>query len=192
MENINTTSSTDLITSLESLATQNVYGISFLVAYGVTWIACGIFWRKLNPRTAALCTLFQGMAAFPLAMALSYAIGAFDQDRPVEPTITQLSILVGTSQMLGIPLLIYLFVKKLFYLMPYVFAAICSMHFVLYSWLYQTPFYIIMAALISIGATIIMLSNSGAADRNKASLVSLFTGGSMLVTALVFLFMHLR
>lgn len=182
---------TDLITSLESLATQNIYGISFLVAYGATWIICGILWRKLNPRTAALCTLFQGMAAFPLAMALSYAVGAFDQDRPVENTITQLSILIGTSQMLGIPLLIYLFVKKHFYLMPYVFAAICSMHFVLYSWLYQTPFYIIMAALISIGTTVVMLANNKTKDQNKASLVSLFTGGTMLATAIVFLFIHL-
>jgi hypothetical protein len=177
---------------LESLAAQNIYGISFLVAYGATWIICGILWLKAKPRTAALCTLFQGMVAFPLAMAISYAIGAFDQDRPVEATITQLSILIGTSQMLGIPLLIYLFVKKHFTLMPYVFAAICSMHFVLYSWLYQTPFYIIMASLISVGATVIMLANNKAEDQNKASLVSFFTGGSMLVTVLIFLFIHFR
>lgn len=188
MENINTS---DLITSLESLATQNIYGLSFLVAYGITWIICGILWRTAQPRSAALCTLFQGMVAFPLAIAFSYAIGAFDQDRPVEDAITQLSILIGTSQMLGIPLLIYLFVKKHFYLMPYVFAVICSMHFVLYSWLYQTPFYIIMAALISIGTTVVMLANSKMEDRDKASLVSVLTGGSMLATALIFLFIHL-
>lgn len=75
--------------------------------------------------------------------------------------------------------------------MPYVFAVICSMHFVLYSWLYQTPFYIIMAALISIGTTVVMLANSKMEDRDKASLVSVFTGGSMLATALIFLFIHL-
>lgn len=180
----------DLVTSLQSLATQNVYGISFLIAYGLTWIICGIIWLKATPRTAALCTLFQGMVAFPVAMALSFAIGALGQDRPVDESITQLSIFIGTSQLLGLPLLIYLFVQKQFTIMPYVFAAICSMHFMLYSWLYQTPFYVIMAALIAIGATVIMLVNSKAEKRNKASLVSLFTGSSMLATVCVFLFIY--
>lgn len=181
----------DIVTSLEQLAIHNVYGISFLIAYGVTWIICGIIWLKAGSRTAALCTLFQGMVAFPIAIALSFAMGALGQDRPVDESITQLSIFIGTSQLLGLPLLIYLFVQKQFTLMPYVFAAICSMHFMLYSWLYQTPFYVIMAALISIGATVIMLVNSSAKDRKKASLVSLFTGSIMLITVLVFLFIYL-
>lgn len=180
----------DIIASLEQLAAQNIYGISFLIAYGVTWLACGLIWLRATSRTAALCTLFQGMVAFPAAIALSFAIGALGQDRPVDESITQLSIFIGTSQLLGLPLLIYLFAQKQFTLMPYVFAAICSMHFMLYSWLYQTPFYVIMAALISIGATVIMLVNAKAKGRNKASLVSLFTGGSMLATVVVFLYIH--
>lgn len=179
----------DINSSLQALATQNLYGISFLIAYGVTWIVCGLLWRKLNERTAALCTLFQGLVAFPAALALSYAIGALGQERVVEDSITQLSILIGSSQTLGLPLLIYLFVVKQYTLMPYVFAVICAMHFVLYSWLYQTPFYIIMAVVMVIGTTTLMLVRK-AKDVRKASQISLFTGASMLVTVLVFLGLH--
>ena len=178
----------DIVISLEALAMQNIYGISFLFAYGLTWIVSGLVWLKAKPRTAALCTLFQGMVAFPIAITLSFAFGALGQERVVDESITQLSILIGLSQLLGLPLLVYLFVQKQFAIMPYAFATICSMHFMLYSWLYQTPFYIAMAAFIAIGTTVLMLVNNRAVLRKKSSLVSLLTGGSMLATVLVFLF----
>lgn len=175
---------TNIQHSLEQLANQNVYGISFLIAYGLTWIICGFLWRKISPRNASLCTLFQGMVAFPIALLLSFAIGALGGERPVDDSITSLSILIGTSQLLGLPLLVYLFIKQRYSLMPYVFAAICSMHFVLYAWLYQTVAYIIMAIAISVGATAIMLVARITDERKRASYVSLYTGIIMIITAL--------
>lgn len=179
-----------LAESLEALATQNHYGVAFLLAYGATWITCGILWRVLGHRNAALATLFQGMVAFPIALGLSYAIGALGQDRQVDQTITQLSMYIGTSQLLGLPFLIYLFARQQFTLMPYAFAAICAMHFMLYSWLYQTPLYVIMAAVIAFGGLLIMLI---AQSRQKsssvtASLVCFFVGLTMLATTVAFQF----
>lgn len=181
----------ELIDQLTLLAEQNRSGVSFLVAYGVTWIACAACWRYASERTAAYATLFQGLVAFPAAMALSYLIGALGQGRPVSDEITSLSILIGTSQLLGLPFLIYLTVKAKYRLVPFAFAAITSMHFVLYAWLYQTPLYIIMAVLVSGGTAAIMLIIPESRARTAAIRVCAFTGGILLLTALAFLANHL-
>lgn len=155
-----------------------------MIAYGLTWIVCAILWQKLSPKHAALATLFQGMVAFPVAIGLSFAIGALGGDRPVEESITQLSIYIGTSQLLGLPFLIYLYTRQHYTLMPYAFAAICAMHFVLYSWLYQTPYYVVMSVVIALGGFIIMATSRSKSIDNSlpASRVCLFTGLSMLAT----------
>ncbi|GAA4909521.1 DUF7010 family protein [Stackebrandtia albiflava] len=182
----------ELIESLRLLAEQHMSGLSFLAAYGVTWLVCGVIWLRASSRTAAFVTLFQGMVALPAALALSAAIGALGGDRPVTDEITQLSVLIGTSQLLGLPFLIYLTVRRRYALVPFAFAGITSMHFVLYSWLYQTPVYIVMAVLISLGAMIVMLAvPEKAEDRLGPARVSLLTGGLLLATALFFLISHL-
>ena len=175
----------DLTESLARLAEQNLSGIAFLTAYGVTWIVCGLVWRA-----AAFVTLFQGMVAFPVALGLSALIGAIGADRPVDDAITQLSILIGTSQLLGLPFLVYLVVKHRYTLLPYAFAAITAMHFVLYSWLYRTPIYIVMAVVIAIGTTVVMLATPDDKERAGAVRVSLLTGVALLATAAVFWTIH--
>lgn len=180
-----------LADSLDALAEQTHYGVAFLLAYGTTWIICGGLWRRVSARGAALAVLFQGMVAFPAAIGLSYLIGALGDERPVEDLITQLSVYIGTSQLLGLPLLIYLYAQRQFTLMPYAFAAICAMHFMLYSWLYQTPLYVVMSVAIALGGFRIM-----ALDRNRspadsvaspraASSVCFFTGAAMLVVSVM-------
>lgn len=182
----------DLIDSLRLLADQNISGLAFLAAYGVTWLICGVLWLRASERTAAYATLFQGMVAFPAALGFSAFIGAIGQARPVAEEITQLSILIGTSQVLGLPFLIYLVVRHRYRLVPFAFAAITAMHFVLYSWLYRTPVYIALAALISLGTMIVMLT---APERSERAIgparVSLLTGGLLLAAGLVFLSGHL-
>jgi len=145
----------DLIPSLELLAKQTLSGISFVAAYGLTWLICGILWRRASSRTAAYATLFQGMAAFPLALGGSALVGAIGQARPVAEEITQLSVLIGTSQLLGLPLLILLVVKRWYTVVPIAFATLTSMHFVLYSWLYRTPVYIVLAVGVAVGAALV-------------------------------------
>lgn len=182
----------ELIESLRLLAEQNVSGVAFLTAYGVTWLICGALWRWASERTAAFATLFQGLVALPVALGLSALIGAVGQDRPVAEEITQLSLLVGTSQLLGLPFLIYLVVKQYYALVPLAFAGITSMHFVLYSWLYQTPIYIVMAVLVSLGTATVMFTASEARRQAGPTRVCYLTGGLLLLTALLFLTLHLR
>lgn len=184
--------SMDLVETLHRLAEQNLHGLSFLAAYGVTWVICGVIWKYASERTAAFATLFQGMIAFPAALAIAWSIGAIGAERPVAEEITQLSVLIGVSQLLGLPFLIYLIVKRHYTLVPIAFAGITSMHFVLYSWLYQTPAYIVMASLISVGTLIAMLAVPSDSRSNAGpTRVCLLTGGLLLMTALFFLLIHL-
>lgn len=177
----------ELVESLALLAEQNMSGLAFLTAYGVTWLVCGAVWQRASERAAAFVTLFQGMVALPAALGLSALIGALGRERPVADEITQLSVLVGTSQLLGLPFLIHLVVRHQYTLVPFAFAAITSMHFVLYSWLYQTPVYIVMAVLISLGTATVMFTAPEAKRRAGPTRVSVLTGGLLLSTALLFL-----
>lgn len=152
----------ELLPSLELLAEQTVSGVAFVTAYGLTWLVCGLLWRRTSARTAAYTTLFQGMVAFPLALGGSALIGAIGQGRPVAEEITQLSILIGTSQLLGLPLLILFVVKRWYTLVPVAFATLTSMHFVLYSWLYRTPVYVVLAIAVAVGAVLVMAPASAA------------------------------
>jgi len=181
----------ELVDSLSRLAEQNIFGLAFLTAYGLTWLACGIIWTRATERVAAYATLFQGLVAFPIALGLSALIGAIGQARPVPAEITQLSVLIGTSQLLGLPLLIYLVVKRHYALVPFVFATITAIHFVLYAWLYQTPLYIVMAGLIALGTTTVMLTVPDAQTKAGPIRVCLLTGGLLLATAIAFLSIHL-
>jgi hypothetical protein len=173
-----------LTETLVALAEQNHYGIAFLIAYGTTWLICGVLWRFLGPDRAALVTLFQGIVAFPAALAVSYLIGAIGQERPVDEAITRLSVLIGAAQLLGLPLLVYLHVTRRYTLVPYAFAAVCATHFVLYSWLYQTYLYVVMSIVIATGGMILMLvKRAGISESRLASRVCAFTGLTMYATS---------
>lgn len=170
----------DVVPSLEQLAEQNLSGAAFLLAYGVSWLVCGLVWTRARERTAALVTLFQGLVAFPLALGLSWLIGAIGQDRPVSAALTQLSILIGTSQLLGLPLLILLVVRRQYSWVPITFATICAMHFVFYSWLYRTPVHLALAVLIVLLASALTLSAPHHRPRSGPARVCAATGVLML------------
>lgn len=181
----------ELTESLEALATQNIFGVAFLAAYGVTWLVCGVLWQRISLRGAAYATLFQGMVALPVALGVSWAIGAIGTPRPVVEEITQLSVLIAMSQLLGLPVLIYLVVRRQYEIMPFVFAAITSIHFVLYSWLYQTPVYIVMAVLISLGTMIVMLTSPAQPAGKGPARVCFVTSALLLAAGLFFVVQHL-
>lgn len=180
----------EIVPELQLLAQQNAFGAAFLLCYGVTWLVCAVAWSRATPRTAALATLFQGVVAFPAAIGLSLLTGALGQPRPVSEAITELSILIGTSQLLGLPFLIYLVITQRYSLLPVAFASILSMHFVLYSWLYQTPGYIVMSALIAVGAIVVMTSAPDEPERLGPGRVCWVTGGILLLTAATFLILQ--
>ena len=194
----------ELLPSLNLLAEQAVSGIAFVTAYGLTWLICGAFWHRASARTAAFATLLQGMVAFPLALGGSALIGAIGQGRPVADEITQLSVLIGTSQLLGLPFLIFLVVKHWYTLVPVAFATLTSMHFVLYSWLYRTPVYIVLAVAVAVGAVIVTLTATPPARSTQddertdsqevpaagAARACLLTGGLLLATAVTLATLH--
>lgn len=134
---------------LQNLARINLSGAPFLFAYGVTWLLCGLLWVKVKPSLAALATLFQGMLALPIALLIMYLIWAF-ADRPETSEIDYLVILIAMSQLLALPVLIVMYRKRHYALIPVVFTIAGAVHFLMYSWLYQTVAYIIMPVLIVI------------------------------------------
>ena len=71
------------------------------------------------------------------------------------------------------------------------FATITAIHFVLYSWLYQTPLYIGMAVLIALGTITAMATAPDNNDYSGPKRVCIVTGCLLLSTAAVF-FVRLR
>lgn len=144
----------DLPNTLDELANQNYSGVVFLASYGFTWLACALLWRLISPQKAALATLFQGMLALPIALGVSASLGMFDS-RPGGEIITQLSVLVAMSQLLVLPLLIVLHAKKRYTAIPLLFALAGAIHFVPYAWLYQSPVYVIMSAVLAVALAVV-------------------------------------
>src|SRR5690625_1494783 len=93
---------------LNQLAMLNYSGAPFLISYGITWNICGWIWKRSNCRIASLATLFQGMIALPIALFLMYLIGAFN-NRPDTGIFNSLIIIIAMSQLIVLPLLIFIF-----------------------------------------------------------------------------------
>lgn len=180
---------------LTRLADTNYRGAVFLLAYGVTWVLCGVAWQRLRPRTSTFVTLFQGMLALPVALGASAVLGMFDRS-PGEAMITQLGVLIAMSQLLVLPLLIVLTAKQFYTLVPLCFAASSAIHFVPYAWLYQTPLYIVMPVVLAIGLAVVA-ATSMSTDRSDilstvgasrvcflTGLLLLITGGAAILTSL--------
>jgi len=165
-------------TLLLQLAEVNYSGAPFLIGYGITWIICGVLWRKLKSRYAALGTLFQGTIAFPIALLIMGFIGSFAK-RPEIGILNDLVIIVAMSQLLVLPLLIQIFRKEHFTLIPFLFSAAGTVHFIIYAWLYQTSAYIAMSILIAVTLAITYEKSEIAAAR-----VCFTTGILLLMTAL--------
>lgn len=176
---------------LEELAKTNLSGAPFLFAYGMTWIICGVLWRKLRASTAAIATLFQGMIALPFALSIMFLIGAF-VNRPDTGELNNLVIIIAMSQLLVLPLLIVMYRKQHYFLIPYVFSTAGAIHFLMYSWLYQSISYIIMPILIAIAISIIYFldSDSKGLSASGASKACLATGVILLLNAVYLSFSH--
>lgn len=176
--------------NLEQLAQVNLSGAPFLFAYGVTWVICGLLWNKAKAPHAALATLFQGMVALPVALLLMKLIGAFE-NRPTVEELNSLTIIISMSQLLVLPLLIVMFTKKHFTLIPFVFSVGGAIHFLMYTWLYQTYAYTIMAVLIAIVLSIIygkgeeeeLTTTSAAQACLSTGVILLFTAGYFILTS---------
>jgi hypothetical protein len=173
---------------LHVLGEATGHGWGFLAAYGLTWLACALAWHRWSAKVAAYCTLFQGMVALPLALALT-AVGP-GAPRPSMPGMDGLSILLSAGQLLGLPIVIYLVVTGRFTLVPLSMIILLVVHFAPYSWLYATPLYLVMGGLLSVAAVIVTANAARSvsdpeAEVSGAGRVCLVTGVVMLGCAAV-------
>ncbi len=185
--------SNELLNTLHKLAIINYSGAPFLFCYGITWLICGYLWHKFSAKTAVYITLFQGMVALPAALGIMYAIGSFTY-RPGDELLNQLSIIIAMSQLLVIPILIVFIIKEQYTLVPFIFSLTGAVHFLLYTWLYQTYFYIAMPIVLSIGIAAIYSFGTRKGDYHPsiaaASQICLLTGVVLILTTVVLVAIH--
>lgn len=176
---------------LQQLADVNYSDAPFLIAYGITWNICGWMWLRFDSRTASLATLFQGMFALPLALGIMFSIGAFE-NRPDTGIVNELVIIIAMSQLLVIPLLIAIFIRADYPLIPFVFSAAGAVHFLMYTWLYQTFSYIVMAVLIAMALAIVygIKRGGGGPSSAEASSACFATGILLLLHAVYLVISH--
>lgn len=176
---------------LTELAEVNVSGAPFLFAYGMTWVICGMLWKKLRASAASIATLFQGMLALPVALGIMYMIGAFT-DRPDTSEIDGLVIIISMSQLLVLPLLIVMYRKQHYTLIPYLYSTVIAIHFLMFTWLYQILLYIIMPVMIVLAVSIVYFLNSDTKSLSAAgaSKVCLATGSILLLAAVYLSVFH--
>lgn len=172
-----------------ALGEHTGHGWGFLAAYGLTWLVCALLWRRASPRTAAFATLFQGMVALPVALALTELTAG--PERPTLEGLDMLSVLLASGQLLALPLVGYLVAQRQYTLVPLAMTIIVVVHFAPYSWLYATPIYLVMGGAAAVGVVVAM--NVAGRDRDtaedravaQAGTTSLTTGAVLTLSAVV-------
>lgn len=167
------------------------HGWGFLAAYGVTWIICAAAWKRGGPKVGAYVTLFQGMAALPLALLLTALTPG--PPRPSMAGMESVAILLACGQLLGLPVVIYWVARGHFARVPLGMVILVVVHFAPYSWLYATPLYLVMGAAVSVVAVLADALGSADTDRDQESEADvrpptrtcLWTGVIMLVSSAV-------
>lgn len=171
---------TSATTYLNALSVVNRHGFGFLLAYGLTWLLAAFIWRTKGDRAGAYAALFQGMIALPLAFGLAAltAVGT----RPVDPTMDMLSTYLATGQLMVLPLVIVLVMSRRYTMSAAILAVTTAVHFLPYTWLYQTPIYLVMAIVLAIVISMLIRLE----DRRKQSsgmLICASSGVILLVGA---------
>lgn len=172
----------DVDTYLQALATVNHRGFGFLAAYGTTWLVSGVLWRVWGTKVGSYAALFQGMVALPLALGLT-ALSA-SGPRPHHPTLDQLAIYLSTGQLLMLPLAIVLVVRRQQLLAVAAIATTTAVHFVPYSWLYSTPVYLVMGALVAV-LVVVVVGRSTEREQDAGAQICAGTSGILLLGAVV-------
>lgn len=135
-------------TYLHTLAVVNRHGFGFLAAYGTTWLLACLVWRLRGERAGAYAALFQGMVALPIAFGVT-AVTATGP-RPVDAVLGSLSTYLAMGQLMVLPLVVVTVMAHRWTLATAMLATTTAVHFLPYSWLYQTPVYLVMAIVLSL------------------------------------------
>lgn len=169
-------STKDLRQALDEVSASSAGGAPFLIAYGTTFLITAILSFILPRETTALIAMFQGGVALPAAFWLERRMGSrrMAQDNPLRP----LSVQLAMSQALGLPILILAYSLNP-RAVPMVLAGLGGVHFFPYAWLHRTRLYIILGAVLSLGAFAIQIVLAS----NAFSYILLFVAAVYWITA---------
>lgn len=144
----------DFDRALNEVSASSAGGAPFLIAYGATFILTGLISFFIPLETAALIAMFQGSAALPLAFWLERRLGTkrMSPDNPLR----SLSVQLAMSQILGLPAIIIAYNLNPI-TVPVMLAGLGGVHFIPYAWLHRTRLYIILGAVIAIGAFLLLI-----------------------------------
>ena len=150
----------DLNEARRDVSASSAGGAPFLIAFGLTLLACALLSFVLSRSTAALLVMFQGGVALPAAFALERLMGRkrMDAANPLRP----LSIQLAMSQVVALPVVILAYSLNPG-AVPLAMAAVGGGHFLPYAWLQQTRAYAVLAVAVSIGALAIQVVLGAAA-----------------------------
>jgi len=139
--------------ALNDVAASSHRGAAFLIAFGTTWIVCGLLAYRSPAAGLALAVMFQGAVALPMAFGLQKLL-RFPAGHPENP-LTSLSVDLAMKQTVAIPAAVLTYVQSPTFV-PAVFAAIVGAHFLPYAWLQQNRVYIGLSLGVSPGSWPIM------------------------------------
>lgn len=162
---------------LRELAQVNRHGFGFLLAYGSTWIVAAALGRRFGERVGAYAALFQGMVGLPLGLLLTAA--AADGPRPEDATLNSLSLYLSMGQLLILPLVIVLVTMGRYTVAVAALAVTLAVHFVPYSWLYSTPIYIVVAAVVAVGTAVLIARD--APEKATSARICALAGAALLL-----------
>lgn len=139
----------DLDRARHDIVVSSSAGAPFLIAFGLSLLACGVLGLVIPVTTMAWVVLFQGNVALPLAFWLERRMAPRFMD-PANPLKT-LSIQLAMTQIVALPAVI-LVNSYHSALVPAALAAIGGGHFLPYAWLQRTRLYVVLGVLVSVGA----------------------------------------
>lgn len=166
---------------LRELAQVNQNGFGFLVAYGLTWLTAALLGRRFGDRVGTYAALFQGMVGLPLGLLLTMT--AAQGARPDDPTLNALSIYLSMGQLLVLPFVIVLVARGRHTMAVATLAVTLAVHFVPYSWLYSTPIYLVVAAIVAVGTAVLVARDSQPAGTGCR--ICAVTGSALLLGGVI-------
>ena len=173
----------DIQLALNDVAASSHRGAAFLIAFGTTWIVCGLLAYRLPAAGLALAVMFQGALALPMTFGLQKLLG-FPAEHHENP-LTSLSVYLAMTQTVAIPAAVQTHVQTPTFVAA-VFAAVVGAHFLPYAWPQQTRVYVALSLGVPLGSWLIMAIFGEEGYR----IVPWIVGASLLVGAVVLLLAH--
>lgn len=103
--------------------------------------------------------------------------------RPDDPTLNALSIYLSMGQLLVLPFVIVLVTRGRYTMAVATLAVTLAVHFVPYAWLYSTPIYLAVAAVVAVGTAVLTARDSPPGTTGWR--ICALTGSALLVCGVI-------